>query len=375
MKIAVVATTWFPLSHADVIVTRWLRPYPGDAAQGWVPASRIVSVFLEQRTERDCGAAVCARYGVPLCDSIERALTLDSGTLAVDAVLLIGEHGEYPRNDAGQKLYPRRRFFDAIAAVFRSSGRSVPVFNDKHFSWDHADACAMRETARALGFPLFGGSSLPWCATDPAVPVCPGEPVREAVALFHGDPDAYGFHSIELLQSWIEHRAGGETGVRAVRATSGPEAARWAAEEVPADLLAGALRAHGYPEEPDIVSFVLARVEGAWLFQIEHRDGFRAHHLLLPKFASRWIAALRMGDGSIRSVRLCEDGGAPGFFPNFARLNAKVQEFFRTGRPPAPPERTFLATGTLQACLQAARSPGCWVDTPHLAAAYTSLHV
>ena len=57
-------------------------------------------------------------------------------TLAVDGVLLIAEHGDDPANEKGQKLYPRYELFEQILSVFRNSGRTVPVFNNKHLSWN-----------------------------------------------------------------------------------------------------------------------------------------------------------------------------------------------------------------------------------------------
>lgn len=38
--------------------------------------------------------------------SIAEALCLGGDKLAVDGVLLIGEHGTYPKNEAGMTLYP-----------------------------------------------------------------------------------------------------------------------------------------------------------------------------------------------------------------------------------------------------------------------------
>ena len=54
------------------------------------------------------------------------------GEIHTDGVLLIGEHGDYPVDEQGRHMYPRRAFFEQIAGVFASAGRSAPVFIDKH---------------------------------------------------------------------------------------------------------------------------------------------------------------------------------------------------------------------------------------------------
>ena len=64
-------------------------------------------------------------------------------------MLLIGEHGDYPYNDKGQKLYPRYELFQKIVEVFKKSDRSVPVFNDKHLSYDRKQGEARWWTRRA----------------------------------------------------------------------------------------------------------------------------------------------------------------------------------------------------------------------------------
>ena len=370
MKITVISTVWFPLSHTDVIVTRWVKPYYTDADCGWTqPESVIASAYIEQRPANDIGVKFCTENDIPLFESVEKALTLGTGKLAIDGVLLIGEHGDYPRNEFGQKLYPRKRLFDEIVRVFRASGRSVPVFNDKHFSWDFTESREMIETAKELGFPLYGGSSLTHCPCDPKPPVEQGTNLREAVVLFYGDPDDYGFHSFEFAQALLEKR--GETGIRAVRALEG-QAVRdaVASGEVPEDLLLSALTRHGYPDEASVIPFVMERVEVPVLFQIEHSDGLRVTHLLLPKFVSNWVAALRLDTGEIRSCQVNGGKGGADFFNNFAWLNAQLEKFFQTGRPPTSPLRTHFVSGALQAALQALKENGRWVETPHLAIAY-----
>ncbi|MEZ5396375.1 MAG: hypothetical protein R2724_26725 [Bryobacterales bacterium] len=107
--------------------------------------------------------------------SIAEALTLGGSKLAVDGVLLIGEHGNYPRNEKGQRLYPRYEFFEEIMKVYRDSGRSVPLFNDKHLSWNWDWAKQMYDQSKELGFAFMAGSSLPvtWRTPPLEMPLAP----------------------------------------------------------------------------------------------------------------------------------------------------------------------------------------------------------
>ncbi len=371
MKIAVISTVWFPLSHTDVIVSRWVNPYPGDSESGWTSSrSEIASVFIEQFPENDMGKTFCERHNLARFDSIAEALTMGTDRLLVDAVLLIGEHGDYPRNEYGQKLYPRKRLFDAIIAEFQRLGCVVPVFNDKHFSWEFAHSEEMLAKARELGMPLYAGSSVPHCALDPAPPLVEGESVSEAVSLFHGDQDNYGFHTIEFAQSLLERRVGGETGVRAVRSFSGEAVIQAITQgEIPVDLIQQALAQHGYPDSEEIVPFVLERTEELLAYQIEYVDGLRVTHVRLQKFVTEWVVAVRKSSGEIRSCRALM-GDGKNFHKNFARLNSLVEQFFLTGQPPTPLERTHLATGALEAVQKALKSEGQWSDTPQLAIHY-----
>jgi hypothetical protein len=262
-KLAVVSTVWFPLSHTDVIVTRWLEPNPArDAPWGFSgKETQIASVYLAQRPATsgatvpeeewrtrwhpeplEIGAILCERHGVPLYDTIEGALTLGTDSLAVDGVLLIGEHGEYPTNEFWQKCYPRKEFFDAIVAVFEKAGRVVPLFCDKHFSYDPEATRQMWQVIQDKEIPWLAGSSAPLVGfrheglgQKVAPPV--GEALIEGVATFNVGPEVYGFHSLEVAQAVLEKRPGGEAGVAAITAFSG-EAVFTALEEgrIPGDL-------------------------------------------------------------------------------------------------------------------------------------------
>lgn len=371
MKIAVIATVWFPLSHADVIVTRWVKPFATDYKCGWsAPRSKIASAYIEQRPHNDIGVSFCSENGIVLAETVAHALTLGTGRLAVDGVLLIGEHGVYPSNEFGQKLYPRKRLFDDIAEVFRACGKSVPVFNDKHFSWDFTESCEMLQTADRLGFSLYGGSSLPHCPTAPEVFVGK-QALTAVVALFHGGAEAYGYHSMELAQALIEKRAGNETGIRRVRSLK-DEAARnfILSGAIPHDLLLPALVNQGYPDDDEIIPFIMRRVEGTLILQLEHFDGIIVSHILLPKFVSNWAISIGLKSKQAPTCQVDAGRGGADFFQNFAFLNAKLERFFQTGVPPTSPLRTHLVTGALQASLHALKTEGEWLGTPHLAISY-----
>jgi len=371
MKIAVITTVWFPLSHADVIVTRWVKPFPTDENCGWSkPHSKIASAYIEQKPHNDIGMSFCVDKGIFLAESIADALTLGTGRLAVDGVLLIGEHGDYPDNEFGQKLYPRKRLFDAIVKVFHTTGKSVPVFNDKHFSWNFKESGEMLETATRLGFALYGGSSLPHCPNLPELKLDQQE-ISAAVALFHGSPEAYGYHSMEFVQALIEKRRDGEKGIRRVRSLKEHAAQDVILSgEISRDLLMQALINQGYPDDEAIIPFIMQRVEGTLVFQLEHLDGVIVSHLLLPKFVSNWAVSIGLRTKEVRACQVDPGRGSPDFFQNFAFLNARLESFFQTGVPPTSPLRTHLVTGMLEASLHALKAGGEWLETPHLTISY-----
>jgi hypothetical protein len=105
-------------SHADLILTKILEGWKHDGGAG--PALKLAALYVDQFPDGDMARAMCKKHGVPLFDSIEKAVTVGGNSIPVDGVLSIGEHGNYPVNELGQQLYPRRRFFEAITAAFNS---------------------------------------------------------------------------------------------------------------------------------------------------------------------------------------------------------------------------------------------------------------
>src|SRR2546425_3515107 len=102
-KVAALSTTYHVRSHSDNFITRFLEGY-------WInekyypPPCDVVSLYVDQVRANDISRRLAAAYGLRVAPSIADALTLGTGKLAVDAVLLIGEHGDYPNNEKGQKL-------------------------------------------------------------------------------------------------------------------------------------------------------------------------------------------------------------------------------------------------------------------------------
>lgn len=368
-RIAAIVTEYRENSHADVIVTKFLE---GCKVLDFEFQARvqIASFYLDQVPENDLGRGMAARHQIPIFPSIEKALTLGGDKLAVDGVLLIGEHGNYPHNELGQHLYPRREFFEATAAVMRKSGRVVPVFNDKHLSYSWENAKWMWDTARELKIPFMAGSSIPVSWRKPDVQVPRGAELVEALSVGYGGVESYGFHTLEGLQCQIERRKGGERGVRSVQCLSGNavwdagDAGRWSW-----DLLRAAL---SRSEKPAVAGAtrdeIRARCKEPEVFLIEHSDGLRSAALMLSGLCDEFLFAAKPREGEPVSLLFWLQDGKP--FGHFARLSHHIQQMFLTGKPQYPVERTVLTTGVLDAAMQSRFKKGEKLATPHLSICY-----
>ncbi|MFO0960285.1 MAG: hypothetical protein U0800_23065, partial [Isosphaeraceae bacterium] len=236
-RLAVLASAYHYLSHAYHIAGRFLDGFvvPGSGEPLHRPACEVASLFIEQTPENDLGKAKAHRHGVRLSPTIADALTLGTGKLAVDGVLLIGEHGDYPSNDKLQKLYPRGPFFREAIRVIAGAKRPIPIFIDKHLSYSRVEALQMVEDARGLGIPLMAGSSLPVTWRLPAIEPPIGSKFRDVIVASRGEIEIFGFHALETLQCIAERRdrAGKPQGVVAVTCLSGEDvwkagdAGRW----------------------------------------------------------------------------------------------------------------------------------------------------
>jgi hypothetical protein len=382
-RLAVVTTVYRTNSHSDVIVSRWLEPLPTDRAFGWpvgesdAPRTEIASLYIAQFPEVDTGRALASRHGVPIFPTIREALTLGGDSLAVDGVLLIGEHGEYPHNELFQHMYPRRELFDEIVEVFKESGRSVPIFNDKHLSYDADSAQHMVNVSKAMGFPLMAGSSIPTagCAAPWTMPTQSG--LAAGVGLFYGGLEAYGYHSIEFLQSLVARRRGGEAGIENVTVYYGDNF--WDAEKRgawPGELMQAALDVAATAQPGNFRDNLKAPGHHAFpdywpaAFCFAHADGFQTTYISLDGHMKDFTVAVQENNGVIHSGCSCASANTDNFFAHFAQLNAAIEEFMLTGKSPYPIEHSLLCTLAINAAVRAFPTPGVAVPTPQLALPY-----
>jgi hypothetical protein len=372
--IAVIATVYRPMSHAYHIANRFLFGYQSGAGMH-VPRHYLASMYVDQTPENDLSTELAKDFGVRVTRSVSDALTTN-GQLAVDGVLLIAEHGNYPRNDRGQILYPRLELLEQIGDVFRRAGRSVPVFNDKHLSYTYAKASRMLAISRELNFPLMAGSSLPVTWRRPELEPALETPFEDALVAAYGGIEVYGFHALESLQVMLERRRGGETGVKAVTCLTGKEvwragdAGRWSW-----DLLRAALRRSETINPGDIRRNVGAFGVGsmpqtpASAFLIEYRDGTRGTILLLNGHIQDFVFAGRVRNEAKQQSCLLVLPPPPGA-RYFDCLVANIEKLLEHGRSPTPVERTVLTTGVLDAAMLSHKQRGERVETPELDVRY-----
>ena len=374
-RVAILTTIYRYLSHAQHMGDRLLIGYPLHGA--WhKPDLQVVSLYVDQKPEGDQSQERAKEFGFQVYPTIAETLRCGGDKLAVDAVLLIGEHGNYPKNDLGQVLYPRYEFFKECVDVFTKDGRAVPVYNDKHLSYSFEKAKWMVDQSRKLGFPMLAGSSLPvtWRLPDLELPL--GCEIEEALMVGVGGSDPMDYHALEAMQCMVERRKGGESGIKSVQLIDGD--AVWEDKRWSRPLLVSALSRSDSPQGLTLADARTQNLLGSGQLQkivknpaayfIERNDGLRTTLLMLNGAVKDYTFAARIKGKGIASTQ---------FFlsptPNVtysACLVSKIEELFTTGKAPYPVERTLIVSGALESCLQSRKQGGRKLDTPHLAVRY-----
>jgi hypothetical protein len=383
-KIAAVCTVYFHFSHSQHIVDRFLEGYGWNGTHHHPPMD-LVSLYVQQVGNNDWSRERLSRHKrVRSCPTIAEALTLGGSKLAVDGVVLVGEHGKYARNEKGQMQYPRYEFFQEIVKVFKESGRSAPVFNDKHLSWKWEWAKEMYDTSRQLGFALQAGSSLPVTWRTPSVELPANARVREAVCVCYGGVDSYDFHGLETIQCMVERRKGGESGVKWVQAYRKDKFWAALAEGVwSKELMDAALcRSHtltpsreGFNNDFPTLDSMKRLVKDPIAYQYEHADGLRSTMLLMSGLVQDFNFACRIEgrkEPFSTQMYLPMPPARTSLATFFSPLVNHMEGLFLTGKPQYPIERTLLTTGLTAAGVESLFRGQVRYETPHLGIAYAA---
>jgi hypothetical protein len=378
-KLAIITTVWRYLSHAQHMGDRFLVGYP--LGGKWHrPALEVAALYVDQKPAGDQSAERAQNFGFKVYPTIAEALRRGGPKLAVDGVLIIGEHGDYPHNEKGQILYPRYEFLRQTVDVFEADGRAVPVFNDKHLSYSFTKASAMVEASKRLGFPFLAGSSLPVTWRLPPIELPLGCEIEQALMVGVGGSDAMDFHALEAMQCMVERRRGGETGVQSVQLVEGDavwkagDAGQWSWDLLESalsrsDSIQGLTVIDGRTQNLVKSGAVKGLVRHPAAYFIDYVDGTHATLLMLD-------GALRDYNFAARVRGLSEPFSCQFLLPpnpNVAYstcLMHHVETMIETGRAPYPVERTLLVSGILESCLDSKLQSHRRLDTPHLAVRY-----
>ncbi len=323
-------------------------------------------------------------FGFRLCRNIPEALRCGGSRIAVDAVLAIAEQGgdtPYSSNDMGQILLPTYDWFEQCVHVFEEENHVVPYFNHKRLSFSFPEAQNMVQTAEQMKFPLLAGSSMPitWRLPDVDIPL--GAPVEEAVMVGLGRFDGMDFDALDAMQSMLERRKGGETGVKAVQLLEGDDV--WAARKAgrwSEDLMSSALSRSDTPlgltvldgRTQDLAApGVLEQlVKDPAAYCIEYNDGTRATLLMLNGAIRDFNISARVAGHGLVSTQFFMPPAPNQTYS--ACLAAKIEHMVQTRNAPYPVERTLLTTGLLEACLRSRHRLNQRLETPQLAVRYQS---
>lgn len=361
LRLAVIASVCYTNSHAHVITSRWIEPRPRDGEKGWSkPPHPIVSMYLDQIPSNDIGVDIATQAGIPLFSSMRDAITLGGDDVAVDGVIVIVEHGSYPQTVDAQKAYPKARFFEQLCLTFESCGKGLPVFFDKHFGLDGAEAAYWINRIKRAGARVTAGSSLCDCGWTIQPQTPPPANIKSYCALCYDSFEAYWFHSIESTVGLIGEINGKLPGpVTAIRSWKTLVPAHLdCIENFPADLAnaawavksSGTIRSEGCHQSPI-----------AALYELRHADGLTGHVVFYrhgPGFSLAFTDGKNIWAGQPRT------GGEDVLFFHFASLCGRIRRHME-GAPNVQSEWiTLHSTFVLNYAMRSLENEGQWLELP-----------
>ncbi len=373
-RIACLVSYWgLPTSHADWIVNKLLDGYWWQGAH--TPSRvEVASVYIHQLDTSLLGQKVCKAKNIPIFKTVGEAVTLGGKNLAVDGVVIVAEHGNYRTDLKGHWLLPRWWIYQQVMEVFQHSGRSVPVFNDKHLSYNWDEAKWMFDKSRELNFPLTGGSSIPTYFRKPEIELAVDTPIKKSIVVGNAGDEGAIFHCIDVLQAFVDRRKGGETGVRAVQSIRGPETWAWVERNAWAGNLLEAVR-----KKFDLKLGHFQERRKPNLCIVEYNDGSKA--AVISGEGVGWTYA-----GEIEGQKeptIVSMLGWPGPISQYHAANAHehwIIEMMLTGKEPFNAERLLLSTGIVNYYMESNWENGRYsavgrrMQTPFLNMNYHSTH-
>ncbi len=373
-RIACLVSYWgLPTSHADWIVNKLLDGYWWRGAH--TPSQvEVVSVYIHQLDTSLLGQKVCKAKNIPIFKTVKEAVTLGEKELAVDGVVIIAEHGNYPTDLKGHWLLPRWWIYQQVIQVFEQSKRSVPVFNDKHLSYSWDEAKWMFDKSRELNFPLTGGSSIPTYFRKPEIELAINTPIKNSIVVGNAADEGAIFHCIDVLQAFVDRRKGGETGVKAVQSIRGSETWAWVERNAWAGNLLEAVR-----KKFDLKPGHFQEGRRPNVCVVEYNDGTKA--AVISGAGVGWTYAGEIEgqkDPTIVSML-----GWPGPISQYHAANAHehwIIQMMLTGKEPFNAERLLLSTGIVNYYMESNWQNGRYsavgrrIETAFLNIKYRSTH-
>jgi len=363
-RIAAILTIFAPNSHGDVFMMRLIQGYRLNK-KTCHPRLDLVSMYVDQFPPTDMARDLAEEYGFRIYPSITEAVRVGGKKADIDGVCIIGEHGNYPINEKGQKLYPRKEFFEQVVNVMKEDGHVAPILVDKHFSYSWDKAKWIYDTARRMNIPLIAGSTVSLAWRVPPLELTPDTELDQALVVGFGETDAYGFHCLEALQAIVERRKGGETGIASVQGFQGPrvwelgDQGVWSRRLFDAALARTPSRIAGRPED---------LVANPVLFVLNYRDGFKGRVLICNGLLRSWVfAANRKPAGDIISTDCRIQFYLHGHWGFMVR---NFEDLVLHGKLPNPVERTLLTTGALAFAIESIYQGGKEIATPMLEIRY-----